>query len=146
MAVTGDTLLVRARRTRGTERFEIWGLNTTTGEILWQKDLQGASPIDPPNEMAGLIDNTDYGWTWRMTTAGMQILTFKGEPNQLVIETLSLADGSMTSGYILPLKEIFGDFYSVPTVIGWQGDVIYLNTDTILYGIDTITGKKLFAH
>jgi outer membrane protein assembly factor BamB len=55
LALTGDRLVVRARRTRGSERFELWGLNPASGERLWQMNLN-AAPLDPPNDLVGLVD------------------------------------------------------------------------------------------
>ncbi len=97
LALAGDTLLVRARRTRGTEKFELWGIKAATGEPAWKLDLLGAEPIDPPDEMAGLIDNEDAGWTWKLLPAGLVVITFQGEPNQLVVETFDPATGCRAS-------------------------------------------------
>lgn len=146
LAPSGDTLIMRARRTRGTERFEIWGVDINTGSTAWQMDMQGASPIDPPNEMASLIDDTESGWMWKMTTPGLLLLKFQAAPNQLVLDTVDPSNGTVSSEKILSLKEVSGDFYSIPDVIGWLGDTVYLNVDTTLYGINTLTGEKIFSH
>ncbi len=146
LAVSGDTLLVRARRTRGTERFELWGVNPVTGAQLWTLDLQGASPVDPPNEMSGLVDDTDSGWTWKLTPAGLLLIKFQAAPNQLVLDTLNPADGSQLSELTVPLKAVTGDFYSIPTVIGWQGTLVYLSVDSEIYALDVTTGKIMFHY
>ena len=146
LAVSGDTLLVRARRTRGTERFELWGVNPVTGTLVWQKDLQGASPIDPPNEMIGLVDGTDVGFTWRLSSTGLIVIKFQGGPNQVVLDTFNPADGALQREKIVPMKLVTGDFYPVPIVIGWQGDLVYLNLDSEIYALDFTTGKIAFHY
>ncbi len=146
MAVSGDTLLVRARRTRGTERFELWGVNANTGKQSWTMDLQGAAPIDPPNELSGLVDNTDTGWTWRLVPAGLLLIKFQAAPNQMVLDTINPADGTILSEQTIPLTQVTGDFYSVPTVIGWQDNIVYLTVDTKIYALDVTTGKVLFHY
>ncbi len=64
--------------------------------------MQGASPIDPPNEMSGLIDKTDSGWTWKLIPAGLVVITFQGEPNQLTLETFNPADGTSLGKQTFP--------------------------------------------
>ena len=141
LAVAGDKLIVRARRTRGTERFDLWGVEAASGNQVWQMDMQGASPIDPPDEMSGLIDDTDWGWTWKLTSAGLVIMKFQAKPSQLVLETFNPADGTSLAQQTIALKKVYGDFYSIPTVIGWQGSLVYLNVDTVIYALDVATGK-----
>ena len=131
---------MRARRTRGTEKFELWGVNAASGESAWQMDMQGASPIDPPNEMSGLVDNNDFGWTWKLAPTGLVVITFRGEPNQLTLETFNPADGTSLGKQTVPLKTISGDFYSIPAVIGWQGNLLYLDIESNIYSLDVSTG------
>ena len=146
LALSGDRLLLRARRTRGTERFELWGVEATSGEQLWQKTLEGASPLDPPNEMVGLVDDTDSGWTWRLVPAGLMLLRFQAAPNQLVVETMNPVDGTSLGEKSIALKKVTGDFYSIPTILGWQGDVVYMVVETNIYAIDTTTGVVKFSY
>jgi LSD1 subclass zinc finger protein len=141
LTVTGDTLLVRARRTRGSERFEIWEVNVISGKQLWQMDLQGAAPIDPPNEMSGLVDDTSPAWTWRLAPAGLMLIKFQAAPNQVVLDTYDPTDGTLLREQVVPLKQVTGDFYSVPIVLGWQDNLVYLSVDTEIYALDISTGK-----
>ena len=146
LAVTGDTLLVRARRTRGTERFELWGVNAASGKSLWQMDLQGATPIDPPNELSGLVDETDTGWTWRLVPAGLILIKFQANPNQMVLDAINPTDGTLLSEQTVAMKLVTGDFYSVPTVIGWQDNLVYLSLDSKIYALDITTGDVRFHY
>ena len=146
MGMAGDTLVVRARRTRGTERFEIWGLNPSTGVTLWQIDLQGAAPIDPPDEMAGLVDDTDPGFTWRLTPAGLILVKFQANPSQLVLDTINPVNGLLVNEQVTPLKNVSNEDYSIPKVIGWQDQVVYLNVDSNILALDISTGEVLFIY
>lgn len=146
LAISGDTLLLRAKRTRGTQRFEIWGLDAATGNQVWQQALPGAEPIDPPDDMIGLVDNTDSGWTSRLLPAGWVLVKFQGAPNQVVLSLFDPATGSLLNEKTVPLPQISGDFYSVPTVIGWQEEVAFLLVESHIYALNVLTGEVLFTY
>ncbi len=141
LAMAGDKLIARARRTRGTERFELWGVEAASGSLAWRLDMQEASPIDPPNEMAGLIDDTDSGWTWRLAPSGLVIMKFQAQPNQLIMETFNPADGTSLGTQTIKLNKVSGDFYEIPTVISWQGNIAYLSLESNIYTLDVTSGK-----
>jgi hypothetical protein len=73
-------------------------------------------------------------------------LQFQAAPNQLVLQTLNPADGTPASAITLPFKAVSGDFYAVPTVIGWQDNVIYFVLESKIYSVDITTGKVLFHY
>jgi outer membrane protein assembly factor BamB/ribosomal protein L7/L12 len=146
LAFTGDMLIVRVRRTRGTERFELWGVDPASGERAWQIDFGKARPIDPPNELSALVDKGEPGWTWHIAPAGLVLVEFQAEPNQLVLKTIDIASGSSTDEKILALKKVSGDFYSVPELIGWQGNIAYYHVETAIYAFDISTGEIAFVH
>lgn len=141
LAMSGDNLIVRAKKTRGTAQFGLWGVNADSGVITWQRTLKNADPIDPPDEMAGLVDDTDWAWTWHLTDTGLVLLMFSGEPNQVVVETLNSADGTSIGKQIIPIKKISGDFYSIPAIISWQGPIAYMDIEGDFYSLDLTTMK-----
>jgi len=142
LSTSGDQLIVRARRTRGTERFELWGVKAASGDRAWQLDLEPAQPIDPPNEMAGLVDASGPAWTWRLAPAGLTILNFQANPNQVVLKAFNPTDGkSAGAQQSLALKNISGDFYEIPSVIGWRDNVLYFSVESDIYALDLSTGK-----
>lgn len=146
LAVSGDTLLVRARRTRGSERFELWGVDAGSGSRLWQMDMGTSKPVDPPNEMSGLIDSEESGWTWNLLAGQLVLVYFEADPHQLVIQTLDMTSGAALSELIVPLKAVTGDFYSVPEVIGWDGTRVYFTLDVKIYCVDVAAGEILFRY
>ncbi len=141
LSMAGDKLIVRARRTRGSERFELWGVEAASGSLAWRLDMQGASPIDPPNEMSGLIDDSGSGWTWKLAPSGLVLIKFQAKPNQLMLETFNPADGTSQGKQTIALNRVSGDFYSIPTVIAWQDSTVYLSLESNIYALDVTTGK-----
>ena len=146
LRLAGDKLIVRARRTRGTDKYELWAVSAASGEFQWKIDLQTAEPIDSPNEMVGLVDKTGWGWTWRLTQAGLTVIQFQGQPNQVTLRTYSLTDGTSLDSQTLPLKSISGDFYDIPAVLGDQGNLLYLNIDQGIYSLDLAAAKLKQIH
>jgi outer membrane protein assembly factor BamB len=146
LQLSGDNLLVRARRTRGSERFELWGVNFATGNRIWQMIMENSNPLDPPDENQSLLDIDDFAWTWHETPGGVLLLNFQAEPNQLVIKTINLADGSSIAEMIIPFKSISGDFFSVPEIIGWRGNLLYFSLEIRLYVLDVSTGEFIMQH
>jgi outer membrane protein assembly factor BamB len=146
LAVSGDTLIARARRTRGTERFELWGVDAGSGNKKWSLELENTKPLDPPNELVGLVEEDESGWGWRLAPTGLLLLDFQAGPTQLVLTTISLADGSTTSEVTVPLEDDGSGFYSAPTVIGWWNQVVYFVLDTRVYAVDTNSGEVLVVY
>ncbi len=146
LAVSGDTLIARARRTRGTERFELWGVDAGSGSKKWSLELENTKPLDPPNELVGLVDEDESGWAWRLAPTGLLLLDFQAVPNQLVLTTINPADGSKTSEIAVPLENDGSEFYSVPTVVGWWNQMVYFILDTQVYAVDTISGEIMMVY
>jgi outer membrane protein assembly factor BamB len=146
LTLGGDTLIVRAQRTKGSQRFELWGLDPGSGARTWQLVPENSDPVDPPNGMSGLIDSGESGWTWQITPAGLLLLKFQAEPNQLVLQTINPADGSSVGEKVIPLKRVTGDFYSIPIIIGWNDMEIYFILDTRVYALDVVTGQIVMEY
>ena len=152
LTLSGDALLVLARRTKGSQRFELWGLEpappsgTMSGKRIWQLVPENASPVDPPYEMSGLVDKDEAGWTWQLTPASLLLIRFEAEPNQLALTTYDPAEGSSLGERTVPMKEVIGDFYSVPAVIGWHANEIYFVLDGKLYALDVVTGQLVMKY
>lgn len=144
LALSGDSLLVRARRTRGSERFELWGVEAGSRSRLWQMDMGSAKPVDPPNELVGLVDADESGWTWNLLAGQLVLVEFRAEPAQLVIRQVDPATGSLSSEMTVNLPGVSGDFYSVPQVIGWEGSRVYFVLDAKIYCVDVAAGEVLF--
>lgn len=146
MILNNNNLVVRARRTLGSERFELWGINTTNGIRNWQVILENSKPLDPPNETLGLLDVDDFAWTWQVTPTEFLLLNFQADPNQLVIKPINIGSGKSNSDRIIPFKKISSDYYSSPDIIGWQENLIYFTLETKLYVVNVNSGEIVLQY
>ena len=44
------------------------------------------------------------------------------------------------------MKNVTGDFYSVPVIIGWNEDEIYFILDAKVYALDAVTGQLVMKY
>jgi outer membrane protein assembly factor BamB len=146
LALSDKTMLILARRTKGSERFELWGLDSVSGKRTWQLVLENASPVDPPYEMVGLVDKDESGWTWHLIPAGLLLIKFQAEPNQLLLTTYDPANGASLGEKIVPMKDIVSDFYSVPAVLGWHAGELYFILEGRVYALDVTTGELMLEY
>ena len=144
-------LLLQVTKTRGTRRVELWAISVSTGARLWQRVFDKAG--GPMNQL--LADNHTTGifkegeesdlWTWHFAKDGLRLLHFTTAPKlQWVIETIKLQDG--VSGGQKKIEFAPGGLlYSVPTILGWQGNVAWVQFYTQHYAIDTDKAKIVFT-
>jgi len=128
--------LIRALNTRGTRKYALWGVEAETGNVLWKHSFDEAEPLEEPGRSVGLLTEGDSAWAIRPVAEGVMILSAQVGPNQLTVETLNYRDGSSTEQKVVKLPGT-SEFYSVPTVIGWRGNRVWLNLDSHIYLVDT---------
>ncbi len=121
LAVTGDTLVVRARRDRGTARDELWGVDPTTAQPRWQYVLQAPRWYKDPGSGAA--------WDWQLTPHGLAVLQISADPDQLTLDMLDPQTGVSAGQNTIPLSDTY------LTDIGWGQDTVWLAVRTI-YAID----------
>lgn len=136
LALSGDTLLTLARRTKGSERFELWGVDSASGKRTWQLIPENAHPIGSPYEMSGLVDKAESAWTWQLTPTGLRLIEFQANPNQLALTIYNPVDGSKVGEETVPIKDVAGDFYSVPVIVGWHAGELYFTLEGQVYIVD----------
>jgi outer membrane protein assembly factor BamB len=137
-------LITRAKRTRGSTRFELWGLEMSTGRQVWQHPLPDSEPLDEPDRMSGLIDKGDSAWTAHLTAEGLVVVTAMAEPHQLTVETLDPATGTSAGATPIPLAGITGGFYAVPDVVAWVDDQLWLIVEGRVYAVSPAQGALEF--
>jgi hypothetical protein len=109
----GDLLIVRAIRTRGTERSELWGVDLAAGEPRWQHVLQ----VSRWHKEAG----SDAAWDWHLTSAGLSVLQIMSDPDQLTVETLNPQTGVSAGQKTIAVDDsYFSD-------IAWTHDAVWVN-------------------
>jgi LSD1 subclass zinc finger protein len=145
LVMAGDSLIVRARRTRGSERFELWSVNPVSGTITWKYNLGESKPFQPPDEQVGSFSSGQSAWDWRLV--GDQLVLFKAitNPNQFIIETLKLSDGTVTHTYSSPIKTWSDNSYWMDSGV-WQDSLYWTIVDTKLYVLNTSTGEMQYKY
>lgn len=112
LAVTDNYLVVRAIRSRGTERSELWGLDLASGEARWQYVLQTSRWFKE--------NGSGAGWDWHLTPAGLAVLQISSDPDQLLVEVLNPQTGVSAGQKTIPLED---DYL---TDIAWTDDAAWL--------------------
>lgn len=127
---TADLLIVRAIRTRGTERSELWGVDLASGEPRWQHVLQ----VSRWYKEAG----SGAAWDWHLTSEGVSVLQIMSDPDQLTVETLNLQTGVSAGQKTIPVDD---SFFSD---IAWTNDAVWVSLRQIK-GVDLNTGTVRYT-
>jgi hypothetical protein len=145
LLMAGDTLIVRARRTRGSERFELWGVNPATGEQVWTYNLGESSPFRGPNAQVGSFSSGDSAWDVQL--AGDKLVLFKAStnPNQFSSETIQVSDGTVGQTLSAPIETWSEDSYWMDGG-QWQGALYWANAETKMYVYNTNTGVMQYSY
>jgi hypothetical protein len=111
---------------------------------VWQHPFPGSEPLDEPDRMGGLIDQGDSAWTAHLTSAGLVVVQAMAQPHQLTVETLDPRTGASGGPVAIPLTGVIGDFYTVPEVVGWPHDQLWLMVDGRMYVVNLAHGRLEF--
>ena len=85
-AERGDMILARARRTRGSTRHELWGLEPS-GECVWRHQI-GADTLHG-------VETGSADWGFRFVADGVLVAQVLGDPDRLLVETLDVETGQV---------------------------------------------------
>jgi DNA-directed RNA polymerase subunit RPC12/RpoP len=130
LAVVDNLLIVRATRSRGTPRSELWGLDLVSGEQRWQYVLQAQRWF----KEAG----SEPAWDWRLTPHGLVVLQLFSDPDQLVVEKLESQTGVSSGQNTIPLEDNF------LTGIAWNDAAAWLAIRKI-YALDLATSSLSYT-
>jgi outer membrane protein assembly factor BamB len=72
-AIHDQHLILQARRTRGSTRYELWDVDAATGKSRWTVDLGENRPMEP----ASIIDDDNPEWLVQPAEAGLRLIQFK---------------------------------------------------------------------
>ncbi len=128
------TVIVSAKRTRGSERYELWGLDAVTGERKWEKVFQDEEPIEAPGSWAG------NAYSWRLTPRALVLLHMLEEPSRLVLETLDPRTGQSAGLTDIDLGD---DSWNWDGVV-WTDDTAWVVASK-LHAVDLLSGKLLYT-
>jgi outer membrane protein assembly factor BamB len=148
LAVHDDALVVLTIRTRGSTRFELWTLETASGERRWKYDLGQDPPLlDIPHGNTSIIDENRPVWTWHPAADGLRVLRFKRTADDvshaILLETLDWQTGA-SGGRQEILLGISTIILSAPDLFGWQGDTLWMSIERQLLGFDTASGEIVY--
>jgi len=148
LAAVGDDLLVRAVRQRGSQRFEIWLVDTTGRDgVRWRLDLGRNPPFDPLDARSSIIDIDEPVWTWHVISDGLIILRFKRAADD-VSHTISLETVDLETGTSSGSKEIkLGirtTILSTPDFATWNQDTLWMSLEGELLGFDTVAADIVY--
>ena len=145
IGASAGVVAVRARRTRGTEHFELWGVDARNGRRLWQITMRdGARPMDPPDEFNGTLarDRDDSAFAAHVDGTALRVVRAGGRSGLWVsVESVDLATGTATGEARLPIEA--SDHVSAPRVFAWRGPVAWLLLDGRATAIDTAAGTVI---
>jgi outer membrane protein assembly factor BamB len=132
-------LLAVAERTRGTQKYFLWGLDVSSQTKLWE--------FEPAAE--DLIEDDSFtvyeegGWSANLITGVPVVLEAFTNPAVLEFSILDPADGSLVDQDPLEISDM--DYTYWAHLIVWQGENIYLAIDGRLWWIDALTGTEVAA-
>lgn len=132
VAANETALLVVAKRTRGSSRYELWALDRASGERRWGRVLVADDPAEYPGDysdfVVGLVGNT------------VVLVEQHEEPEQIIYELIGLTDGASRARAALAVK----DPDSVIRGATWGRDHVFLSIDE-LYGVELSSGRTAYA-
>lgn len=135
-----NVLLVRAIRTVGSSREELWGVDAVNGGVLWKFVPQAEKQI-PPGDL-DVVHESDTGfWTMQPTLNGVILLQARSKTPRLVVETLGLRDGASSGQKEIPLNVTVESSYWF-SLLGWDGDVAWVEVDLKQFlAVNAATGE-----
>jgi outer membrane protein assembly factor BamB len=138
LAAQGKRVLVLAQRTRGTNRYELWGVDTTSGNKVWSISFDKSQPI---GDFSGTVDDPKISpWLWRVRGNNLSIAQFKTEPDQIDMQIYQIEDGKQISAGSGVINNSNGNYF-LGDVLGWQADTFWMVLNSHLFAIDIGKGQ-----
>jgi LSD1 subclass zinc finger protein len=141
-AVHDQHLILRARNTRGSTRYELWNVDTATGKTRWKFDLGDNPPVEP----ASIIDDNTPEWVVQPAEAGLRVLRFKSaadnKSHAILSETLDWATGQ-TSGQKSTVLNLPTIIFDAPSWITWKQDTLWMVIENELLAFDANNNKVI---
>ena len=135
-------LLLRAERTRGTRRFELWDVDPADGAVRWQHPLENAEPFD----FGDIISEDTPVWLVRPTAAGAQLIWFEAAADDVshaILTELLDWDTGTSGGQTRTVLHLSTIIFQTPTWLAWRGDVLWMVAENTLLAFDTTTNHVL---
>jgi hypothetical protein len=118
-------LVAKVERTRGSTRYELWGLDTS-GRRLWQYEMQAGTLLD--------VDSGSADWAYHFTPDGLIVIQVLREPE----EHISAAMLDPQDGQVIQESELAIDVSSLDGV-AWDSTYAYVTVWGDIYTVDLQT-------
>ncbi len=130
-----QTLVIEAKRSKGSTRYELWGIDSGSAERLWQIIPQAVEPMSV--NVTSIID-ADGVYDVHGLPGRLILMQAYDDPPKITFDSVDIATGVMSNQktYLVPPQTIFS-----LDVIDWQEGAVWLGLDDILV-IDSSTGEK----
>jgi hypothetical protein len=130
VAANANTLLVEARRSRGSSRYELWAVDLGSGERRWAHVLEADDPMEYRNDTADFVAT--------LVGDSVALVEQHAEPEQVVFELLGLNDGASRARATLSVNDA-GSFIRGAI---WGNAHVFLTIDE-LYGVELSSGRTV---
>jgi hypothetical protein len=125
IAERGDTVLARARRTRGSTRYELWGLEPG-GKRAWRHEMEADTLLD--------VDSGIADWGFRFTADGLLIAQVLDDPDRILVETLDVE-----TGQVIRESSVEVEHSSLDDIV-WTGQYGFLSVWGDVHAVDLESG------
>jgi outer membrane protein assembly factor BamB len=130
-------LVLRAERTRGTTRLEVWGVDAALGNVKWTYLPQADQYFD--SESSPLYE--DGFWTAALTTGGLTVVQMFAEPARAVFQTIPLQSGTASEPVTFAFSTELGGHWT--SVLGWRGNQFWVTESTNVFVVDVTNGQAV---
>lgn len=143
LALRDGVLATIAVKQRGTERVELWGVDPQSGKRLWRHEFAGdGKMLEPPYQAYGVLEDTSELWALSDTSAGLVLATLTAKPHRYTFELLDAKSGQTATTTTLDLPAT--DTVWVPEVVSRSGDLLYVEQQSALVGINVVKGSIVY--
>lgn len=132
LALAGKTLIAVAAPDWDSQRQELWGLDSATGERRWQIKLQAHD----------LLEGSSSGdWQARLTPAGLLVVQALADEPRLAVDVYNTTTGASLLHQESPLGNI-----GTPSLYGavWGEDMAWFRIGGDMYAIDLANGNVAY--
>ncbi len=127
LGVSENIVIVQAQRTRGSSRYELWGVDKTSGVKRWQMIME-ESPIDSPGGWA------EDAFAAHVTPRGLVVVHVLQEQNLYLLQTVDPQTGTIGDQ---ASSQLSGSYWNGTT---WSDQRVWLAAGS-LYAVNLETGQ-----
>lgn len=135
LLIQDQTLVLEAKRNKGSTRYELWGIDANNGKRIWQIIPQAVEPMSA--NVSSIID-TDGVYDVHGIPGKLILMQAYDDPPKITFDSININSGVMSDQktYFVSPQTIFS-----LDLIGWQDGAVWLGLDDILV-IDSNSAEK----